>query len=281
LRQIETSLIQSTVKELCLRANFLLREDVYVGLKNSLRIEESECGREILEQLIENAQIAREQSIPICQDTGFVTVFAQIGQDVLVIDGDLNRAIENGVREAYKEGYLRPSVVSRPCFSRENTQDNTPPLIYTSIVPGDKLKIVVMPKGGGSENSSQLKMMGLSEGVGGVKEFVLEVISEAGANSCPPIVVGLGIGGTFDSVGFLAKKALLREIDKKSPDAEVASLEEELLQNINDLGIGPAGLGGRVTAMSVNIECFPTHMACLPVAVNISCHALRSAESVI
>lgn len=281
MRQIETALIQSTVKELCLKANFCLREDVYQGLKKSLKIEESECGREILEQIIENARLAREQSIPICQDTGFVTVFAQIGQEISVIGGDFNQAIERGVREAYKEGYLRPSVVSRPCFSRENTQDNTPPLIYTSIVPGDKLKIVAMPKGGGSENSSQLKMMDLSEGLEGVKDFVLEVVSEAGANSCPPIIVGLGIGSTFDSVGFLAKKALLREIDKKNPDAELASLEEELLQKINDLGIGPAGLGGRVTAMSVTIESFPTHMACLPVAVNISCHALRSAERVI
>jgi len=281
LRKIETALIQSTVKELCLEANYCLREDVYEGLKKSLKIEKSECGREILKQLIENARIAREQSIPICQDTGFVTVFVQIGQEIAITDGNLNRAIESGVREAYKKGYLRPSVVAQPCFSRENTQDNTPPLVYASIIPGDELKIIVMPKGGGSENASRLKMMGLSEGLEGVKDFVLEVIGETGANSCPPVVVGLGIGGTFDSVGFLAKKALLREIDKKNPDAQLALLEEELLQKINDLGIGPAGLGGRVTAMSVNIESFPSHMACLPVAVNISCHALRSAERVL
>jgi fumarate hydratase subunit alpha len=281
LRQIEAAQISNAVKELCLKANYCLREDVLQALKDALSIEKSETGIEILKQLVENARVAREESIPICQDTGFVTVFIEIGQEVSIVGASLSETIARGVREAYKEGYLRPSVVSDPCFSRKNTQDNTPPLIYASVVPGDGLKIIVMPKGGGSENVSQLKMLSLTSGLEGIKEFVLKVIKEAGANACPPMIIGLGIGGTFDSVGLLAKKALLRRIDKRNSSSELAILEEELLAKINNLGIGPAGLGGRVTVLSVNIETFPAHMACLPIAVNLSCYALRSAEKTI
>lgn len=281
MRQIEAIKVLSLVKKLCLKANFNLREDVLQALDKAQSIEQSETGREILKQLIENARIAREESIPICQDTGFVTVFMEIGQEVSVIGGSLGEAVERGVRQAYKEGYLRPSVVSDPCFSRTNTKDNTPPLTYVSIVSGEGFKITVMPKGGGSENASQLRMMSLVGGVEGVKEFVLRVVREAGPNACPPMVAGIGVGGTFDSVALLAKRALLRPLHERHPAAELANLERELFAKINDLGFGPGGLGGIVTALSVNIETFPTHMACLPVAVNLSCHALRSAEGVL
>lgn len=281
MRQIEAEEITDIVQKLCLEANYVLREDVLCALKDSISVEQSKTGREVLEQLVENARIAEEKSIPICQDTGFVTVFVEMGQEVSIVGGDLTKVIEQGVRQAYKEGYLRASVVSDPCFSRTNTQDNTPPLIYISITPGDRLRIVAMPKGGGSENASQLRMLGLANGVEGIKEFVVEVVRKTGANSCPPLILGLGIGGTFDSVGVLAKKALLRPINRRNPDARFACLEAELLTEVNETGIGPGGFGGSVTALSVNIETSSTHMACLPAALNLSCHALRSAEAIV
>jgi len=280
LRQIGADQVADTIKRLCLKANYSLRADVLKGLKNALSMEESKSGQEILEQLVENARIAEEEAIPICQDTGFVTVFLEIGQGVVVEEKILSQVAEQAVREAYAEGYLRSSVVSDP-FSRVNTGDNTPPLLYTSLVEGNSLKVTVMPKGGGSENVSQLRMLPLAPGLMGIKEFVLKAVGDAGANACPPMVVGLGIGGAFDSVGFLAKKALLRPIDQNNADTNLAELENELLMEINNLGIGPAGLGGRITALGVNIETFPTHMACLPAAVNLSCHALRSAQEII
>lgn len=281
MRQIELFQISGAVKELCLTANYCLREDVFQALENARLIEESENGREVLVQLIENARIACKDSIPICQDTGFVTVFLEIGQGASIIGDDLGEALEEGVRQAYKEGYLRPSVVSDPCFSRTNTRDNTPPTIYTEIVAGEGLKITIMPKGGGSENASRLAMLNLSQGLDGILEFAVKVVEDVGVNACPPLVVGVGIGGTFDSVGLLAKKALLRDIHERNQIPQLACLEEDLLVRINSLGIGPAGLGGRVTALAVNIETYPTHMACLPAAVNLSCHALRSAQKVL
>ena len=280
MRQIGADQVADTIKRLCLKANYSLRADVLKGLKNALSMEESKSGQEVLEQLVENARIAEEEAIPICQDTGFVTVFLEIGQGVVVEGKILSQVAEQAVREAYAEGYLRSSVVSDP-FSRVNTGDNTPPLLYTSLVEGNSLKVTVMPKGGGSENVSQLRMLPLAPGLMGIKEFVLKAVGDAGANACPPMVVGLGIGGAFDSVGFLAKKALLRPIDQNNADTNLAELENELLTEINNLGIGPAGLGGRITALGVNIETFPTHMACLPAAVNLSCHALRSAQEII
>ncbi len=281
MRQIGADQVAGTIKRLCLKANYSLRADVLQGLKNALSVEESKSGQEVLGQLVENAGIAEKEAIPICQDTGFVTVFLEIGRGVVVEGKVLSQVAEQAVREAYAEGYLRSSVVSDPCFSRVNTGDNTPPLLYTSLVEGNSLKVTVMPKGGGSENMSQLKMLPLASGLMGIKEFVLKVVEDAGANACPPMVVGLGIGGTFDSAGFLAKKALLRPIDQNNTDTKLAELEKELLTEINNLGIGPAGLGGRITALGVNIETFPTHMACLPTAVNLSCHALRSAQETI
>ena len=281
MRRIEAAQISTVVKELCLKANYYLRDDLLQALDDAMSVEVSETGKEILRQLIENAKVAREEAIPICQDTGFVTVFVEAGQEVSIVGGSLIDLIEQGVRAGYKDGYLRPSVVADPSFSRKNTRDNTPPLVYTSIVHGDGLRVIVMPKGGGSENVSQLKMLSLAGGLTGLKEFVLKVVKEAGANACPPMVVGLGIGGTFDSVGLIAKKALLRDINTRNTNPELAQLEEELLAEINRLGIGPGGLGGKVTAFSVCIETFPTHMACLPAAVNLSCHALRSAEAIL
>jgi fumarate hydratase subunit alpha len=281
LRQIQAGQIGEIVERLCLKANYDLRADVLQGLREALPNEKSDNGREILRQIIENAGIAKEESLPICQDTGFVTVFLEIGQEVLIVGADLFSVIEQAVRNAYTEGHLRPSVVSEPCFSRTNSGDNTPPLVYTSVSPGNRLKITVMPKGGGSENMSQVNMLPLVDPLEGISRFVLSVIERAGANACPPMIVGLGIGGTFDSVGLLAKKALLKPIDERHRDPRLADLEKELFKKVNKLGTGPGGLGGCTTILGVNTETHPTHMACLPVAVNLSCHALRSAEEIV
>lgn len=279
MREISASEVASVVKDLCFKANFMLRQDILDGIKRSLPAELSAVGKEVLEQIIKNAEIAAREKLPLCQDTGYVTVFLEIGQNVL-IKGDLTSAVNEGVRQAYLEGYLRKSMVASPIFERENTLDNTPAFINVDLVAGDKVKIIVMPKGGGTENASQLRMLPVSEGVDAVKKFVLEAAENA-AKSCPPVLVGIGIGGSFDKVGLLAKKALLRPLSDKNPKPKLASLEEEILAEINKLGIGPAGLGGRVTALGVKIETAPTHIACLPAAVTFNCCAARQAEAII
>lgn len=279
MRTIKSETITKEVARLCQEANFFLGEDVTQAFDRALEIEESEIGREILEQLKENAEIARTEQVPMCQDTGYVVIFLEVGQD-LKIDGNLEEAIEEGVRLGYAEGYLRKSIVKHP-FKRENTGDNTPPVIHTRLVPGDELKITVAPKGGGSENMSQIKMLKPTDGKEGVIDFVVECVKEAGANPCPPIIVGVGIGGTFEKAAYLAKKSLLRDVGDKHPDTEIAELEETLLEKINKLGIGPQGLGGVTTALDVNIEIYPCHIAGLPVAVNLNCHAARHKEVIL
>lgn len=275
MRTVETSLIRNEVKRLWMEANFELPEDVLEALKISLKKESSETGREVLRKIIENAKIASEKKIPICQDTGFPVVFIYMGQDVRIEGGEMKIAVEEGIREGTKEGFLRSSIVSNP-LERINTGDNTPPVIHTEIVPGETLKIVVVPKGAGSENMSGLKMLRPADGKNGVKEFVVAQVREAGANACPPMVVGVGIGGTVEKAVFLAKKASARSLNE--PSKTTGELEEELLEEINSLGIGPAGFGGKVTALAVNVEIFPCHIASLPVAVNINCHACRRKE---
>lgn len=274
IKTIDCAIITESVARLCQEANFQLGQDVLIAFEKGLNEEVSPTGKDIFNQLIENARIASEESVPMCQDTGFAVVFLEVGQDVHVTGGDLYAAIHEGVKRGYQEGYLRKSILNHP-FERKNTGDNTPAVIHCCIVPGDKLKITITPKGGGSENMSGLKMLKPAEGIAGVKKFVLEQVSTAGANPCPPIIVGVGIGGTFEKAALLAKEALLRPVGQKSPLLDLAQLEEELLIEINKLGIGPQGLGGRVTALAVHIEIYPVHMASLPVAVNINCHAAR------
>lgn len=277
MRTIHTDEITEAVEELCKSANYYLNEDILEGLKTALRTEQSETGRDILEKLIENADIAKEKEVAICQDTGMAVVFVDIGQEVHITGGSINDSINEGVRRGYEKGYLRKSVVRDP-IDRVNTKDNTPAVIHYNIVEGDKLKITVAPKGFGSENMSALKMLKPAEGIEGVKRFVIDTVDNAGPNPCPPIIVGVGIGGTMEKAALLAKKALLRPIDQRSNIEYVRELENQLLTEINKLGIGPSGLGGRTTALAVNVEVFPTHIAGLPVAVNINCHATRHAE---
>ncbi|OPY59598.1 MAG: L(+)-tartrate dehydratase subunit alpha [Pelotomaculum sp. PtaU1.Bin035] len=250
------------------------------GLQKAYEQEISPNGKEIIRQLLMNAGIAREERVPMCQDTGCAVVFVDLGQDVRIVGGDFYEAINEGVRKGYKEGYLRKSIVSHP-LERKNTGDNTPAVIHTKIVPGENLRITVAPKGGGSENMSAVKMLKPSEGVEGVKKFVLEVVKAAGPDPCPPVVVGVGIGGTFEKAALLAKEALLRDLGEKSKHPDIAKLEEEILTEVNKLGIGPQGLGGRTTALAVHIEIFAAHIASLPVAVNINCHAARHKEIVL
>lgn len=273
MKVIKATTITEEVARLCQEANFFLNQDVLDEFQKAKEREESLLGQEVLEQLIQNALIARKQRVPMCQDTGFVVIFLEVGQDVHIV-GNLEKAVQEGVRLGYRQGYLRNSIVEHP-FRRKNTEDNTPAIIHTELVPGDQLKIIVAPKGGGSENMSQQKMLKPLAGKKGVKDFVLQVVNEAGANPCPPIIVGVGIGGTFEKVTYLAKKALLRELNSAHADPEIATLERELYLEINRLGIGPAGFGGRVTTLAVHIEIFPCHIASLPVAVNLNCHATR------
>ncbi|SDC57274.1 MULTISPECIES: fumarate hydratase [unclassified Candidatus Frackibacter] len=280
MREVEVSEITKEIAELCQEANFELGEDVINAFKDGLENDESPTAKAILEQLLENAKIAREDRVPMCQDTGFTVIFVELGQEVKLVGGDLEEAINEGVRQGYKEGYLRKSIVSHP-LKRENTGDNTPAVIHTKIVPGDKIKITVAPKGGGSENMSEVRMMKPADGVEGVKDFVIERVKESGPNPCPPIVVGVGIGGTFEKCAYLAKKALLRPIGDESPHEDIAQLEKELLEEVNKLGIGPQGLGGRTTVLDVNVEIYGAHIASLPVAVNINCHAARHKETII
>lgn len=280
MRTIHVDSITEAVEKLCMDSNYYLNDDIINGLEKGLEKEESDNGKEILSKIIENAQIAREKAVAICQDTGMAVVFMDIGQDVHITGGNLTDAINEGVRRGYEKGYLRKSVVNDP-IERINTKDNTPAVIHYNIVDGDKIKITVAPKGFGSENMSALKMLTPSRGIEGVKNFIIETVEKAGPNPCPPIVVGVGIGGTMEKAAFLAKKALLRPIDKRNDIPYLKELEEEMLERINRLGIGPSGLGGRITALGVNIEVFPTHIAGLPVAVNINCHATRHAEIII
>lgn len=273
MREIDSSLITEVVARLCIDANYHLPPDVKKQIISSSKEESWKTASIILDQIIENFNIADENLQPICQDTGLACVFLSIGQDVH-IKGNLEYAVNEGVRKGYSQGYLRKSVVADP-LNRINTGDNTPAMIYYDICPGDKLKITVAPKGFGSENMSQIKMLKPSDGIEGVKDFIIKVVEDAGPNPCPPIVVGVGIGGSFDKAAYLAKKALLRPVDERNSEDFYAELEKELLEKINALGIGPQGFGGKTTALAVNIEKFPTHIAGLPVAVNINCHVTR------
>ena len=276
IRTIDTAQITSNIKEMCIHANHYLSSDMEDALKNAESTEKSPLGKKILGQLEENLEIADKEVIPICQDTGMAVIFMEIGQDVHFEGENLEDAINEGVRQGYTEGYLRKSVVKDPIL-RENTKDNTPAIVHYSIVPGDKVKITVAPKGFGSENMSRIFMLKPADGIEGVKEAILTAVRDAGPNACPPMVVGVGIGGTFEKCALMAKEALTREAGSHSEIPYVKDLEEELLEKINGLGIGPGGLGGTTTAMAVNINTYPTHIAGLPVAVNICCHVNRHA----
>ncbi len=279
VRQVHVNEIVPVVEKLCIESNINLPVDVKNFLNNALEKEESPLGKEILKDILENAEIAEKKNIPICQDTGFAVVFLEIGQDVHIVGGNLCDAINEGVRRGYTNGYLRKSMVVDPFLSRKNTNDNTPAIIHTEIVPGDKINIVFAPKGGGSENMSALRMLRPADGVEGIRKFVLETVDKAGPNPCPPIIVGVGVGGTMGIAALIAKKALMRPLGQYHSQPEIANFEKELLKEINDLGIGPQGFGGVVTALGVHIETFPTHIACLPVAINIQCHAARHMEA--
>lgn len=277
MRSIDSKVIEDTVARLCIEANLRLPPDVINTIESAEKAEPWDGAKRILSLLGDNVRIASEKTLPVCQDTGMACVFVELGQDVH-IDGDFEEAVNNGVRRGYGEGYLRKSVVCDP-LRRVNTGDNTPALLTVKLTRGDKMRITVMPKGFGSENMSTLKMLKPADGVEGVKNFVLETVEKAGANPCPPIIVGVGIGGSFDKAAYLAKHALLRPVDEPNPDEYYAALESELLDKINALGIGPQGFGGKTTALAVLIEAMPTHVAGLPVAVNISCHATRRASA--
>ena len=280
MREIQASQITDVVEKLCIEANEHLPEDVKCAIKNCRACEDWEIAQGVLDKIIENYEIADTQCVPICQDTGMACVFLEIGQDVHITGGDLADAINEGVRRGYDKGYLRKSVVKDP-VRRGNTGDNTPAMIYTEIVPGEQIKITVGPKGFGSENMSAIRMFKPSAGLQGIKDFILETVETAGPNPCPPMVVGVGIGGTFEKCALMAKHALTRNLNEESPVPYVKELEKEMLEKINGLGIGPGGLGGSVTAMAVNIETYPTHIAGLPMAVNICCHVNRHAHRVI
>ena len=281
MRELDVAKVTEAVEELCVAACYDLPPDVLEALGKAAQAEESEVGREVLNICIQNAKLAAKERVPICQDTGVTIIFLEVGQDLHLVGGDLAEAVAEGVRRGYDKGYLRKSVVSDPLFSRKNTGDNTPPIVYTDIVPGDKLRVVVVPKGTGSENMSGLKMLTPAAGPEGVRKFVVETVDKAGSNPCPPIIVGVGVGGMMDRAALLSKRALLRRTGEPHPQAEVAKLEREILAEVNDLGIGPQGLGGRITALAVHIETAPTHIGALPVAVNIQCHAARHAERVL
>ena len=279
MRNIDAKVIEDTVARLCIEANLRLPPDVINAIERAEKAEPWDGAKRILSLLGDNVRIASEKTLPVCQDTGMACVFVELGQNVH-IEGDFEQAVNNGVRRGYGEGYLRKSVVCDP-LRRVNTGDNTPALVTVKLTRGDKMRITVMPKGFGSENMSALKMLKPADGVEGVKSFVLDTVEKAGANPCPPIIVGVGIGGSFDKAACLAKHALLRPIDQPNPDEYYAAMERELLERINALGIGPQGFGGRTTALGVNIETMPTHVAGLPVAVNVSCHVTRRAKSVL
>ncbi len=279
MREITTETITETVAQMCMSANFELGDDVYAALETARTKETSPVGRGILEQITQNAGIAKSEGVPMCQDTGYAVFFVEVGQDVHV-KGSLREAINAGVRKGYEEGYLRKSILSDP-IKRVNTKDNTPALIHFDIVPGDKIKIIIAPKGGGAENMSEVRMLKPSDGAEGVKDFVVERVNKSGGNPCPPVIVGVGIGGTFEGSAILAKKSLLRELGSKHPAPFYAEMEAELLERINKLGIGPQGLGGNTTALAVFITTGPCHIASLPAAVNMQCHAARHKSAII
>lgn len=280
MREITFNQIVEAVSKMSIDANYYLDQDAIDAYKKALDVEVSPAGKAILEQIIENARISSEGEFPLCQDTGFAVLFVELGQEVHVTGGNFQDAINEGVRRGYKEGYLRKSILDDP-IRRVNTKDNTPAVIWTDVVPGDKMKITIAPKGGGSENMSEVAMLKPSDGAEGVKKFVIDKVSRSGSNPCPPIIVGVGIGGTFEKVAWLAKKSLLRPIGDRHPDPFYAAMELELLERVNKLGIGPQGLGGRITALDVHIEVFPCHIASFPAAVNIQCHAARHKSVVI
>lgn len=280
MRKISTEQITDTVEKLCIDANYNLGDDLITLLKDVLEKEESTLGKEVIAQLLENAEVGKNEQVPVCQDTGFAVVFVEVGQEVVLNGGSLKDAINEGIRRGYRNGLLRESIVKNP-LDRINTGDNTPAVIHTEIVSGDKLKITFDAKGGGCENMSRSAMLTPAQGKNGVIDFVVETVKTAGANPCPPIIVGVGLGGTFEYSALLAKKAILRPLCSHNEDKAVASLEDELLDKINKLGIGPQGLGGRITALTVNVEIFPCHIASLPVAVNIECHSHRTKSIVI
>ena len=281
LREIDVGAITAAVKTMCIAANYDLPQDVYDALRAAQETEESPVGREVLGQLVENADIAARDRVPICQDTGLAVFFVELGQDVHLVGGDFEEAIQEGTRQGYQDGYLRKSSAEEPAHARRNTKDNTPAIIHTQIVPGDKLRIAMMAKGGGAENMSSLNMLKPSQGWKGMADAVVDTVSRAGSNPCPPVVIGVGIGGTVDKVTYLAKKALLREIGSVHPDPRIAGMEAELLERINALGIGPQGLGGRTTCLAVFIEEMPCHIASMPMAVNVQCHAQRHTSVVL
>ena len=281
MRILQTSLLTQKVKELFIEANVDIGLSIVDRLRSAMEAEASPIGKNVLAKIIANDEYAKREKIAICQDTGVSVVFIDIGQDVHFDGGDFNEAIHEGVRQAYKEGYLRKSVVSDPLFDRKNTQDNTPAIIHVRIIPGDEVLIKVMPKGFGSENMSTLKLFAPSVGIEGVKRFIIETIEKAGPNACPPMIVGVGIGGTFEQAALIAKRAVLRGPDHPNLDTRYFELEKELLDQANRLGIGPAGMGGSTTVLAINIEYHPTHIASIPVAINISCHASRHAEGVL
>ena len=280
MREVNAAIITDNIKEMCIEANHFLTDDMKNVFENAVKNEESALGKQVLGQLEENLKVAGEDMIPICQDTGMAVVFINVGQDVHLTGGDITDAINEGVRRGYVEGYLRKSVVKDPIY-RENTKDNTPAVIHFNIVPGDKVDITVAPKGFGSENMSRVFMLKPADGIEGVKEAILTAVKDAGPNACPPMVVGVGIGGTFEKCAYLAKKALTRDLNEESPVEYVRNLEKEMLEKINKLGIGPGGLGGTQTALAINIETYPTHIAGLPIAVNICCHVNRHSHRVI
>lgn len=280
MREIHIDRIQDAIETLCIEANYNLSKDVFDALDKAKHEESWTLAGDILDKIITNAEIAKNERMPICQDTGMACVFVEIGQEIHIVGGSLEDAINEGVRRGYYKGYLRKSIVKDP-IDRVNTKDNTPAIIHYEIVPGDKLKIVVAPKGFGSENMSQIKMLKPSDGIEGIKEFIIRVVKEAGPNPCPPMIVGVGIGGTFEKAAYLSKKALIRSINSKNQNKFYSDLEDELLMKMNELGIGPQGFGGKTTALGVNIETYPTHIAGLPVAVNISCHATRHKEVIL
>jgi len=280
MKLINVANISQDVAKLCVDANYYLGQDMLDALQRAYEQEISQTGKKFLQQILDNAEVARSEEVPMCQDTGFAVVFVELGQDVHIEGGSLEDAINEGVRRGYADGYLRKSIVKHP-LERVNTGDNTPAVVYYKLVPGDKLKITLAPKGGGSENMSAIKMLKPAEGLAGVKQFVLDTVLAAGSNPCPPIIVGVGIGGTFEKAAMLAKESLLRAVGTPNHRQDIAELENELLTSINNLGIGPQGLGGRITALAVHVDIYPAHIASLPVAVNINCHANRHKEIIL
>ncbi len=281
MRDIDCQTIKETVVRLCQEATALLPDDVLQALKRAREKEESPLAQKILDQILRNADLAQEEFLPLCQDTGTTVIFLEVGQDVRIVGGDLNECIKQGVSEGYVKGFLRKSMVEQPFSARVNTQDNTPPVVHTEIVPGDQLLIRIMPKGGGCENMSRFGMMLPAAGKPAITEFVLKAVEESGGNACPPVIVGVGIGGTSEHCMYLAKRALTRKVGEANPDPETAEFEAELLEKVNALGLGPQAVGGRTTALAVHIETYPAHITALPVAVNLQCHSARLKEAVL